>query len=93
MEYWCSDHIVLRTGYQKDEHSIDSKYLSPLLCDSDTHMIFSGIGLKKGKWSADVFFVYTAVVERKNSTSLVGYPNGKTSGNVPVPGFQISYMY
>jgi long-chain fatty acid transport protein len=92
-EYWCNDQIVLRLGYQKDEHSIDSKYLSPLMCDADTHMTFSGIGLKHGKWKADVFFVYTVIVERRNSSSLVGYPNGKISGNAPVPSFQISYAY
>lgn len=93
LEYWYNENIVLRTGYEHDEHSIDSKYFSPLLADANLHMFFSGIGVEWGDWKADLFFVYTAVDERKNKNSLVGYPNGEVSGNCPVPGFQISYHF
>ncbi|MDI6776520.1 MAG: outer membrane protein transport protein [Syntrophales bacterium] len=93
VEYRYNDKIVLRTGYEYDEHSVDSKYLSPLLADVNFHMFFGGIGFESGNWKADLFFVYTAVIDRENTESLVGYPNGEVSGNVPVPGFEINYRF
>jgi len=100
LEYRYNNKIVLRTGYEYDEHSVDSKYLSPLLADVNFHMFFGGIGFESGDWKADLFCVYTAVIDRENTDSLIGYPNqvlgypkGEVSGNVPVPGFEISYRF
>ena len=93
LEYRYNDKIILRAGYEYDEHSIDSKYLSPLLADVNIHMFFGGIGFESGNWKADLSFIYTAVIDRENTDSLVGYPNGEVSGNCPVPGFEISYRF
>ncbi len=93
LEYKYNKNIVLYTGHLYDQYSINSKWVSPILPDTNTHQVFAAIGFKWSKWRAAIFFAHVFVETRKNSESMVGYPEGEISGHVPGTGMEIRYQF
>ena len=83
-QYELNENWTVRAGYIFSENSVPQNTFSPSFVDSDRHVLSAGVGYNTKRFSVDVVYQYSLLVDRtinQQPPNQLGNVNGEWSGD------------
>ena len=93
--YDFTDAVSVRFGYVFDPSAVPDSTLSPLFPELNKHIVSAGVGIRKGPWTADLYYGRIIAESRHVDNSLPGFTpqRGEYEASADAAGISIGYRF
>jgi long-chain fatty acid transport protein len=93
--YDINDTVTIRLGYVFDPSAVPDSTISPLFPELNKHIVTAGLGICKGRWTADLYYGRIIAESRHVDNSLPGFPTqrGEYEASADAVGISIGYRF
>jgi len=93
--YDINDCLVVRLGYVFDPSAVPDSTVGPLLPEPNKHIASIGLGIRKARWTGNLYYARIFNEPRHVDNSLPEFPSqqGTYTGSVNAGGISLDYKF